>query len=62
MLLVILALTFILFYAKHSVAYLDGGTGAMIIQFIIAAFAGLVAYIGVSYQKVKKFIKTFFKK
>ena len=36
-------------------AYLDPGTGAMVIQAIVAAFAGTVFYLRKNWGKVKSF-------
>lgn len=55
-----LHLLILIFFLNHSpaYAYLDPGTGAIIIQAIIGAFAAIVVY----WSKFKQYIKTLFKK
>ncbi len=40
--------------ASPAYAYLDSGTGSMVIQMVIAAVAGALAMIKLYWQKVKK--------
>ena len=53
---------FTILFSNKAFAYLDGGTGAMILQFILAAIAGIVAYIGITVDRFKKFFKKIFKR
>lgn len=41
--------------APHAHAYLDPGTGSIILQGLIAAVAAVVTYAGLYWQKVKSF-------
>ena len=40
-----------------KVAYLDPGTGSLILQAIVAAFAGAVVAVSVYWQKIKAFFR-----
>ena len=59
-----LILFFLFLFFNNSVAhaYLDPGTGSIILQAIIAVFALIGYYIGFYWKKVKNFFKKFSKK
>lgn len=59
--LIILLFTFI-FWPNYSFAYLDPGTGSVILQAILAFFAAVAAYITFAWNTVKKIFLKFFKK
>ena len=52
----ILLLAILFFIPLDSYAYLDPGTGAMVIQAIVAAFAGLVFYAKKIGKKIQGFL------
>ena len=60
--ILILALYFSVFHSNISYAYLDPGTGSIILQTIMALFAAGVATISIWWQKVKNFFDKIFKK
>ncbi len=51
----------VLFISK-AYAYLDPGTGSIILQAIIAFFAGLITYCSIYWAKLKNKIKNIFQK
>tara|TARA_Y100001970_G_scaffold56343_1_gene71411 strand:- start:1400 stop:1618 length:219 start_codon:yes stop_codon:yes gene_type:complete len=51
----------VLFISK-AYAYLDPGTGSIILQAIIAFFAGLITYCSIYWVKLKNKIKNIFQK
>ena len=54
---------YILFlFTKNAYAYLDPGTFTVIINFVIALFSGIAAYIAMSWKKIKNFFKKSSKK
>ena len=55
-----LSLFFYLLLSNNAHAYLDPGTGSVILQAIIAFFAGAVAWISLYWKKFKNFIKNLF--
>ena len=58
-----LILLFVLFFwPNNSYAYLDPGTGSIILQAILAFFAAVAAYTTFAWTKIKIFISKFFKK
>ena len=59
-----LMLSFLFLFFNNSVAYayLDPGTGSIILQAIIAVFALIGSYIGFYWKKVKNFFLKFSKK
>lgn len=59
---IILTFYISIFYVNISYAYLDPGTGSIILQTILALFAAGIATISVWWQKVKFFFKNLFKK
>mgnify|MGYP001172996913 CR=1 FL=1 len=46
---------FALTYAQNSYAYFDPGTGAFIVQAIIAFFAAIAFYLGYPIRLIKSF-------
>ena len=58
----ILFTLFFIFNNSVAYAYLDPGTGSIILQAIIAVFALVGSYIGFYWKKVKNFLKKFSKK
>jgi len=56
----------LIFINKTSYAYFDPGTGAFIVQSIIAFFAAIIFYLGYPITMLKKIVKKikqkFFKK
>ncbi len=56
--------TFILFFAfiSNANAYLDPGTGSIILQAILGAFAAFFTSIYLFWAKVKNFFKKIFNK
>ena len=42
-------------WPSEALAYLDGGTGSIVLQAIIAALAGGIFYIKVYWKRVKSF-------
>ena len=59
---IILTSYFSFFYVSVSFAYLDPGTGSIILQTILALFAAGIVTISTWWQKVKFFFKNLFKK
>ena len=57
-------ITFIFFilFNNKAFAYLDPGTGSIILQSILWAIAAVVAWGGIYWQKIKDFYKKKFKK
>tara|TARA_Y100000992_G_scaffold248553_1_gene180189 strand:- start:256 stop:426 length:171 start_codon:yes stop_codon:yes gene_type:complete len=47
---------------KSAHAYLDPGTFTIVVNFIIALFAGIIAYITMFWIKIKNFFSKIFKK
>ena len=55
-------LLLILFFPTSSYAYIDPGTGGIIIQMIIGAFASVIFFFGNIKAKIKKVLIKIFKK
>ena len=53
---------FFIFLNNKAFAYLDPGTGSIILQSILGAIAAVVAWGGIYWQKVKDFYNKKFKK
>ena len=49
-------------FISKSYAYIDPGTGSIILQAIIAFFAGLITYCSIYWAKLKNKIKNIFQK
>lgn len=47
---------------KNAYAYLDPGTGGIILQAIVGALALVITYISIYWNKLKNFIRNIFKK
>lgn len=58
----LVVLVFLLLVAPDVFAYLDPGTGSIILQGLIAAVAAIVTYFGLYWQKVKAFFQRFRRK
>ena len=58
--ILIISLIFV-FKSTKSYAYIDPGTGSLILQAILAAIAGAIGYITFFWQKTKAFLKKIFK-
>ena len=50
------------FHFSDANAYIDPGTGSVIIQMIVAGIAGAFTFIAFYYRKFINFLKSFFKK
>ena len=48
--------------SNPAYAYLDPGTGSVILQALIAFFAGVAAFISLYWRKLKSFISNMFSK
>lgn len=48
---------FVFFYSNSAFAYLDPGTGSMILQSILAAFLFVGTGIGIFWRRIKIFFK-----
>tara|TARA_Y100000389_G_scaffold185354_1_gene204665 strand:+ start:1275 stop:1499 length:225 start_codon:yes stop_codon:yes gene_type:complete len=63
---IILSLIFLLIFQNKSYAYLDPGTGSMILQAIAAGIVGFLTWISFAKQKIKdmwtRLKEKFFKK
>ena len=51
-----------IFIFSDANAYIDPGTGSVIIQMIVAGIAGAFTFIAFYYRKFINFLKSFFKK
>ena len=58
----IVIIIILIFNSNLAYAYLDPGTGSIILQAVIAFIALIGSYIGFYWKKVKNFFKNFFKK
>ena len=47
---------------NNAYAYLDPGTGSIILQALIAFFAGAAAFVSLYWRKVKNYISNLFSK
>ena len=52
--IILLSIVSLVFFSKISFAYFDPGTGAFIVQAIIAFFSALIFYLGYPFVKLKK--------
>lgn len=50
----------VLFLSQNIHAYIDAGTGSLIIQFLIAGAVGGLFFIKVFWKKIKAFFSTLF--
>ena len=60
--IILLSIVSLVFFSKISFAYFDPGTGAFIVQAIIAFFSALIFYLGYPFIKLKKIFEKFKKK
>ncbi len=51
-----------IFFTKSAFAYLDPGTGSIILQALLGAIAAAASYCAFYWNKVKNFFKKIFKK
>jgi len=59
---IFLFFTLIVLYPKSSFAYLDPGTGQLIIQALVGALAATITTISIYWYKVKVFLRKLKKK
>ena len=60
--IILLSIVSLVFFSKISFAYFDPGTGAFIVQAIIAFFSALIFYLGYPFVKLKKILEKIKKK
>lgn len=60
--IIFLTIHFIIFYVSPSYAYLDPGTGSIILQALVGLFAAGVATASIYWLKLKTFLSKIFKK
>ena len=60
--IILLSIVSLVFFSKISFAYFDPGTGAFIVQAIIAFFSALIFYLGYPFIKLKKILEKIKKK
>tara|TARA_Y100000741_G_scaffold321601_1_gene270837 strand:+ start:885 stop:1091 length:207 start_codon:yes stop_codon:yes gene_type:complete len=60
--ILLFAIYFSVFHSNVSFAYLDPGTGSIILQTIMALFAAGIATISIWWQKFKYLLNKIFKK
>ena len=53
--IVITSLSFIIFFNTKAFAYLDPGTGSIILQALLGAIAAGISYCSIYWQKIKSF-------
>ena len=58
----LILLVFNFFIINNAYAYLDPGTGSIILQAILGAIAAGVSYCAFYWNKIKNFFKKLFKK
>jgi len=56
------SLIFIILFNNKAFAYLDPGTGSIILQSILGAIAAGASYCAIYWQKIKNFFNKRFKK
>ena len=49
-------------FSNNAHAYLDPGTGSIILQALIAFFAGVAAFVSLYWRKTKNYISNLFSK
>jgi uncharacterized membrane protein len=59
---ILIFFTYFFFTSSEAYAYLDPGTGSIIIQAILGAIAAFFTSIAIYWEKVKNFFKKFTKK
>ena len=60
--IILVSFLFLISFSVNAFAYLDPGTGSIILQLIIAGITGSIAYIVFYYRKFKDLLKKIFKK
>jgi len=60
MVTVLLIMSFLFVFATHAYAYIDPGTGSMIIQGVLAAIAVCTVSIGIFWRRLKGFFGRLF--
>ena len=50
------AISFLMFFTKPAYAYIDPGTGSMMIQAVIAGIAAASVSIGIFWKRIKLFL------
>ena len=58
----LLTFLIIVFVSNPAYAYLDPGTGSVILQIILSSIATGVAFLAIYYNKFKLFLKNIFSK
>ncbi len=58
----ILFIIFFFIFQNHSYAYLDPGTGSIILQAIAAGIVGVITWLSFFKEKLKNFLKKLFKR
>ena len=53
--ILIISFSFIMFFNTKAFAYLDPGTGSIILQGILGAIAAAATYCSIYFQKIKDF-------
>lgn len=52
----------LLVFSNETLAYIDPGTGSLIVQIIVAAFLGVSFFVKVYWKKLKQFFSGIFSK
>ena len=60
--ILITSFIFVIFISNNAFAYLDPGTGSIILQAIVGAFAAFLSTLYIFWEKVKIFFRKVFKK
>ena len=60
--IILISFLFNFLYIKNAFAYLDPGTGSIILQALLGAIAAGASYCAFYWNKVKNLFKKFFKK
>jgi len=60
--IIFVTLIFNFFFINHAFAYLDPGTGGIILQALLGAIAAAASYCAFYWNKVKNFFKKIFNK
>ncbi len=53
---------YLILLSNPAYAYLDPGTGSMILNLIVGAAAGAITFASIFWQKIKNFFKRIFNK
>jgi hypothetical protein len=60
--IIVLVLSFYIFFARNAYAYLDPGTGIYFFQIVLATILGALMTAKLSWKKLKSLINRFFKR